>query len=437
MHGMKRQYTELVREYLGLFPCVVITGARQTGKSTLIEMVASDERERFDLEKRADYKQIADDPDLFLRLREKPIAIDEAQMLPELFPALRVAIDRDRKGNSKGRGNYLLSGSSSPGLLRAISESLAGRVGIIEIAPFSYSETGDVASPNLLKLFATDDSAIKQLRDWTGSTFTTTTDQNTLTRYWFRGGYPEPWLEDSDKFSEAWTEQYMQTYVERDIARLFPNLNSVRYRRFIELLAGYSGSIINYANVARLLDVSQPTARDYFEIAQGTFVWRTLPAYSKSAGKRVVKHPKGYLRDSGLLHHILQIPSHRKLLTHPQMGASWESMVIEEILRSLNAAGIAHKAYHYRTSGGAEIDLVLEGKFGLIPLEIKHGQSINTAQLRTLRAFVDEFKCEFGVVVNNDDNIRQYDDRLFGVPFAFLTAGQAGTELKDKRGSKA
>ena len=147
MQGMYRQYLPLIQEYLTYFPCVVIIGARQTGKSTLIHRV-SVKRELFDLETRADYQQIANDPDLFLRIQQQPIAIDEAQLLPELFPALRVAIDRDRQHY----GKYLLSGSSSPELLNRISESLAGRVGIIEIAPFSFSETQQVSKPNIVKL---------------------------------------------------------------------------------------------------------------------------------------------------------------------------------------------------------------------------------------------------------------------------------------------
>ena len=415
MQGMLRQYQKIIHEYLGLFPCVVLTGARQTGKSTLLDLVTTDERERFDLEARADYDQIVRDPDLFFRLHEKPIAIDEAQILPELFPALRVAIDRKRTA----KGQYLLSGSSSPDLLYAIAESLAGRVGVIEIAPFSYSETLAVARPNFLKLFTVDEPATGQLQNWTGKAFAE--DQNELARYWFQGGYPEPWLENSERFSDIWMEQYIQTYVERDIARLFPGLNKVRYRRFIELLAGCSGSIINYSSVAKILEVSQPTVRDYFEIAHGTFIWRTIPAYSSNTTNRVSKRPRGYLRDSGLLHHILQIASHRKLLSHPQMGNSWEGMVIEELIRALNAAGIAHSAYYYRTAAGAEVDLILEGKFGLIPVEIKHAHSLKQKNLRALRDFVNQFGCEFGLVVNNDERVRQYDEKLFGVPLMFLT----------------
>ncbi len=413
MHGMKRQYQKLVEEYLTYFPCVVIVGARQTGKSTLIDMIAGD-RELFDLEARADYDQIASDPDLFLRLHNKPIAIDEAQLLPDIFPALRVAIDKDRDGY----GKYLLSGSSSPELLNAISESLAGRVAIIEIAPLSYSETCSIDKPMLLDLFSDDISPADLLQKWTAGS--TETGSDDIAKYWFQGGYPEPWLRKSERFSAVWNEQYLKTYVERDVARLFPNLNTVRFRRFVELLAGCSGAIINYSSIAKILDVSQPTARDYFDIAHGTFLWRTIPAYRKNTRKRVSKHPRGYLRDTGLLHHILQIPSHRRLLSHPQMGASWEGMVIEEILRTLASAGIQHSPYYYRTSGGAEVDLIVEGKFGLIPFEIKHTQSVNPRHLRAIRDFVEEFDCNFGVIVNNDEKVRRYDEKLLGIPFALL-----------------
>ena len=148
MQGMKRAYLKLINEYLSYFPCVVIVGARQTGKSTLLSMV-SDNRPLYDMELRADYDQIARDPDFFLRSNENPIAVDEAQFLPALFPALRIAIDRDRAVS----GKYLLSGSSSPELLSVISESLAGRVGIIEISPFSFAETRLANASNLTKLF--------------------------------------------------------------------------------------------------------------------------------------------------------------------------------------------------------------------------------------------------------------------------------------------
>jgi predicted AAA+ superfamily ATPase len=409
---MKRQTQDLIEEYLSYFPCVVLIGARQTGKSTLLKMLSKD-REVFDLESQADFRPIADDPDLFLRLHDKPIAIDEAQLLPELFPALRVAIDQDRTHY----GKYLLTGSSSPALLSSISESLAGRVGIIEISPFSLSETQQVGVSNLSRIFDSQ-CTIEDILPMRASS--PLTDE--ITKYWVQGGYPEPWIRDRTRFWQVWTEQYLQTYIERDIARLFPNLNAVRFRRFIELLAGYSGAIINYSNIAQILDVSQPTVKDYIRIAEGTFIWRNLPAYTKNVKKRVSKHPRGYLRDSGLLHHILRVMFQKQLLNHPQMGASWEGVVIEEILRGLNAAGIQYTAYYYRTSGGAEVDLILEGSFGLIPVEIKHTQSVNSRHLRPIRDFVNEFDCPFGLVVNNDEKVRRYDEKLIGMPLSVLVS---------------
>ena len=412
---MKRQYHKLIEDYLGYFPCVVVIGARQTGKSTLLRMV-DDQRELFDMESRADFDEIARDPDLFLRLNDKPIAIDEAQLLPALFPALRVAIDSDRQTF----GKYLLSGSSSPALLTGIAESLAGRVGIIELAPLSFSETQEVDTPYLLQLFADgfDPDSLHEL----AAPVAAGDFNQALTRYWLQGGYPEPWLRKPGKFQEVWREQYLKTYVERDITRLFPRLNPTRFRRFIELLAGCSGAIINYSNIASLLDVSQPTAKDYFRIAHGAFIWRQLPPYDKKPGKRVSKHPRGYLRDTGLLHHLLQIPGYKRLLSHPQMGASWEGLVIEEILRTLNAAGVRHTACYYRPAGGAEVDLVLEGPFGLIPFEIKHTQNVKPQRLRGISDFISRFSCPFGIVINNDEKVRRYDEKLFGVPFALLVA---------------
>ena len=139
--------------------------------------------------------------------------------------------------------------------------------------------------------------------------------------FWFRGGFPEPWLDPAPAFRARWIEQYIQTYLLRDVKRLFPGLDEVRFRRFLEMLGGLSGRILTYAEVARALGVSQPTARDYFAIAHGTFVWRSIPAYAGNVVKRVVKHLRGYLRDSGLLHALLRIPDAEALLSHPQVGA--------------------------------------------------------------------------------------------------------------------
>lgn len=407
---MKRVYENLLNEYLTYFPCVAIIGPRQCGKTTLLRNLSKDWK-IYDLERQSDFQQISQDCDLFLRLNSAQIAIDEAQIIPELFPALRVAIDQDR--HSAGR--FVITGSSSPKLIRSISETLAGRIGIIEMAPFSYAEvTG--AFPSLFAQLLNQRAPAKELVQ----SLKPGKDIKNIHRYWFQGGYPEPWIKRSKRFYSLWMNQYIATYVYRDVARLFPGINENRFRTFIQILCGISGNVINYSDVARSLGVSQPTAKDYFDIANGTFIWRQIPAYTHNAIKRVVKHPKGYLRDSGLLHYLLRIPDIDALVSHPAMGKTWESMVIEEILRGLNSIGVGYDYYYYRTSGGAEVDLILEADFGLIPIEIKYTQSVSKKHLRSLRDFVIERKCPYGIVINNDEHPRWYDENLIGIPFACL-----------------
>ncbi len=409
---MRRATQSLLTEYLATFPCVAILGPRQCGKTTLLGTLAK-EWTTFDLERRADHGVISRDPDTFLRLNPRQVAIDEAQLLPALFPALRVAIDEHRRE----KGRFVITGSSSPELLTAIAESLAGRVGIIELSPFSWSEVTATTQRDSFLARLTHRRA-KQADLIEGLVARGSLDA--LHDFWFRGGYPEPWLAHNDRFRETWTEQYIQSYLYRDVKRLFPGLDDIRFRRFLELLGGLSGRVLNYAETARALQVSQPTARDYFDIAHGTFVWRRVPAFSGSAIKRLVKHPRGYLRDSGLLHALLRVPDRSALLSHPQMGASWEGLAIEEVLRQLAALGVPIDYSYYRTGAGAEVDLVLQGAFGTVAVEVKHTSDVGGRELRAMRDFLDEHKARLGVVINTDVRPRLYDDRIVGIPLNWL-----------------
>ena len=409
MQGMRRHYTTLLEELLRLFPCVAIVGVRQCGKTTLLQQFAKSWR-LYDLEKSADMEIISRDPDLFFRLNPNHIAIDEAQMLPEVFSALRVAIDSDR--NKPGR--FIITGSSSPELLKSISESLAGRIAVIEMAPFCMSEAIGQPVSKIYQLI-TDKHPVKEYFDLP--------PQNNLQqihRYWFEGGYPEPWIKENTRFRKLWLQNYIQTYLERDILRLFPGLDRQKYRLFLQMLSNFSGRVINYSDVARTLGVSQPTAREYFQIAHGTFVWRHIPPYEKNAAKRVIKHPKGYLRDTGLLHHLLHLQKIDDLLLHPGMGNSWESLIIENLLRNLNALGISYDYYYYRTGGGAEVDLILEGDFGLIPIEIKYSQKVTLKELRGIRDFIRERNCHYGIVVNNSEKVELLEENLIIVPATYI-----------------
>lgn len=407
---MKRHAESLLNEYLGFFPCVAILGPRQCGKTTLLNGLPKD-WQLFDMEKSADYQDVARDPDLFLSLHPERIAFDEAQLQPSLFPALRVAIDAQRQR----KGRFVLTGSSSPDLVHSVSESLAGRVAIIEMSPFSLSEAYGLKLSKIPELLRESVPP----NDWPPA-LKVRLDAQQVQKFWMSGGYPEPWVEDNDRFRKVWFDNYLQTYVRRDLQKLFPGLNPERFRTFLQILAGVSGSIINYSDVARTLGVSVPTAREYFRIADGTFLWRHVPAYERSALKRVVKHPKGHFRDAGLAHFLQHVTHLRDLRAHPRMGFSWEAFAGEQLVTTLRNAGFTFDTFHFRTGGGSEVDLVLEGDFGLVAVEVKYAQTVDASSLRALREFVKAQSCKLGLVINNDDKVRVYEDRILGVPIGCL-----------------
>ena len=410
---LSRHIEAQVQTLLTHFPCVVLTGVRQCGKTTLLSRLGS-EWQRFDMENSADRQQVLADPDLFLRLHDDRVVIDEAQLAPALFSALRVAIDRDR--SKKGR--FVLTGSSSPDLVRHISESLAGRMARVEMAPLSLTEAWQQPASALYALLS-QGASIETLQ----AAATPNLSVQQVRQYWFAGGYPEPWLNSSEVFRQLWQRNYIDSYLMRDIGALFPSLNRDRFRQFVALLSQHSGNLLNNADIARNLGVSEPTVRDWLAIAHDTYVWRHIPAWDRSATKQLVKHPKGYLRDSGLLHRLLRIADAELLTTHPVAGKSWEGMVVETLLRGFGNAGIEVKPFHYRTRGGAEIDLILEGSFGpatCLPVEIKLNQQGDKRALRSLSEFVLAHDCPVGLVINNDERARWLDDRILAIPAACL-----------------
>lgn len=410
MHEIKRTAINAVKQLLSKFPCVAVIGARQVGKTTFVKQVLP-LSPIYDLEKRADFERIKYDPDFFLSQQKDPIIIDESQVLPDLFPAIRVAVDNARNYN----GRYLLTGSSSPELTSKITESLAGRIAIFELGGFSLEEQwGGDRSLFYEYINHKDFSKLEKLRQ------RFTNDQ--LFKSCFLGTYPEPFLKYSgDRAGFAvWMENYFQTYIKRDIRGLFPGLNINTYQRFVTMLSASSGQILNFSEFARSLDVSQPTVKQYFNIAHGTFIWRMLQSYQKNVKKRVIKMPKGQMRDAGLLNYLLSISSIDAFYGNPLSGRIWETFVIEQIVKGFTNGAIPFRLYYYRTSNKAEVDLVLEGDFGLIPVEIKLGSALSRKNLYALENFIKDYNAKIGLVINNGSEPAWLSKTILQIPASCL-----------------
>jgi len=409
MSGINRSITPSLEYLLNHFPAVAILGARQIGKTTLLSQLRPS-APFFDLESPSDLEKLEDDPEFLLAQYTDTVVIDEAQSLPSLFPVLRVLIDKRRSRT----GQFLLSGSSSPLLIDNITETLAGRVAIVELGGFSLQEAWQLTnSPFYDWIMVGNHDALPDL--------VPRTSQDQLWQSCIHGQYPEPFLKRKEtKFHRLWMENYFATYVRRDISMLFPGLNLNAYQRFIRMLAHSTGTIINASEFARSLSVSQPTVRSYLEIIAGTFLWRNLESYQKNVQRRVSKMPKGHLKDSGLLCHLLGIRNIETLLNHPGVARIWEAFIIEELIKGFEARLNKVNAYYYRTHNQAEIDLILEGEFGTLPIEIKLGRKTDRRQIATLKNFISEQNLPIGLVINNAEQIEWLAPKIVQVPVTFL-----------------
>jgi predicted AAA+ superfamily ATPase len=413
MTDEKRNLEIKINNLMAYFPVVITLGVRQCGKTTLAKVLRPDWH-YLDLERSRDFDFVTRDFEFFIKEHPHSVIIDEAQRYPALFQELRGVIDRDRKIKNR----FLLTGSSSLDLIKNVSESLAGRVGLVELGTFKTNETCAIGLPNFYEIFSknihhTTINFLKRLDP--------VVSHDQLMRAFLRGGYPEPVLEKSDRFYDAWMENYIQTYIQRDIRALFPRLDLIKYQRFISMLSSLSGTIINRSQVGRSLDISEKAIRDYLQIAEGSYIWRIIPSYEKSVSKSVVKMPKGNIRDSGLAHYIQGITQRKQLPNYPNVGTAFEAFISEEIIKGIQATEIVNWNYYYfRTRNGAEIDLILEGQFGTLPIEIKFGSMIRQRHLQTLKNFVYRNNLPLGIVINNGDDVQLVADRILQLPATYI-----------------
>ncbi len=412
MH-LPRNVLPKIKSLLEQFPVVVILGVRQCGKSTLAK-VGTEQWQYFDMEKPADFDLINNDPWLFFKENDQHVIIDEAQKYPELFSVLRSVIDERRQQN----GRFILTGSSSFELIKNISESLAGRVALVELSPFKMNEISSQPLSDFYSIFENKLSIadLELLKNLTPEIDFKTLKQNLL-----RGGYPQPALSASPQFQMHWMENYFDTYINRDMRSLFPKMNLINYRRLIKMLSSLSGTIINKAEIGRSIDTSEKTVRDYLQMITGTFFWRELPAFKTSKIKTTVSTPKGHYRDCGLLLFLQNVFTLEELNLYPKLGNVFEGFIVEEIIRGVEAGNAVNlQPYHFRTRNGGEIDLILEGSFGLLPIEIKYQSHTKSKQLKAMTNFIELHEIPYGIVINNCDKPAMITERIIQIPAGCL-----------------
>ncbi|MBT3347519.1 MAG: ATP-binding protein [Thiotrichales bacterium] len=409
----KRELEQKCNHLLEMFPVVAVIGARQCGKSTFVKNLRPNWK-YYDLESPDHYQLISSDPVAFFEINRDNIIIDEAQQYPELFRVLRGVIDKERGK----RGRFILTGSSSPDIISGINESLAGRIATIEMSPFKQSEMyGEDAS--LLYTMITNTSV--KLADF-NLLQPLTSLKNTMS-IWLNGGFPEPFIIGGSEplFHKQWMENYIANYVGRDIRALFPRLNIHAFKQFLTLLAQFSGHQLNMSNMARAIAVSVPTIKEYLEIIHHTFLWRNLSAYTKNPLKKVQKSKKGLFRDQGMLHHLLKIDSVDDLLLHPVAGLSFESFVIEELIRGLQATMATQLEFsYYRTVDRSEVDLIIEGDFGMVPVEVKLNSIVDARSLTGLNNFISDMQVDYGIVINRGKRVEQLSDKIIQIPVNYI-----------------
>lgn len=359
MHDiLPRNILQLIEKRLKNFPAVALLGPRQVGKSTLAGILCKQNENGLylDLERDSDLNKLNNAESFFDQFSSSFICMDEIQRVPEIFPLLRSEIDR-KKRNSQ----FLILGSASRDLIKQSSESLAGRLAYIEITPFLRNEVGNF-------------------------------DQN---QHWLRGGYPLSFLAADSESSIVWREEYIKSFLERDIPNLGFNIPANILKRFWKMLAHCHSQTLNSSKLADSMGVSSHTIKRYIDLLEQTYVIRSLPPFEGNLKKRLVKSPKIYIRDSGLFHALINIENFEDLYSSPYYGASFEGYIVENIISNLPR----WNASFYRTSHGAEIDLILEKGNKKIAIEIKSSSApkVNSSFYQT----IDELKIDKAIVVAN------------------------------------
>ncbi|WP_319525167.1 ATP-binding protein [uncultured Desulfosarcina sp.] len=366
-------------ELFQFYPVVAVLGARQVGKSTLVENLFSGQVSTTVFDPVVDIGNVRQDPDFFLQNVTPPAFFDEVQYAPELLNSIKRKVDQEKKN-----GMFILSGSQNLSVLKDISESLAGRVAILNLLPMSHSEVNEKSGGGFLEqwLLAPGQKDFSE----------TDIGSPVFDAIW-KGGYPKI-SELPDSLIPGYWQSYMQTYIERDVRKV-ANIGSLQtFGRFIGLLGALTSQEINHNQLGRELGITRNTARSWTETAESTFQWISIPAFSRNPVKRISGKNKGYFTDTGLICNLQKISSPKVIASHPIQGALFETFVVMEIVKLIQKLPIQPNLYHFRSHSGAEVDLILELDGRLYPVEIKSKSNPTRKDIRGFQAFRDCFPKE-------------------------------------------
>jgi predicted AAA+ superfamily ATPase len=408
---LPRHLRRNLQAHLRQFPVVLVLGARQVGKTTFLRHELKG-FSHFDLEDAATAERVAADPALFLRDRPTQVWFDEAHRVPGLFPALRVAVDRDRKP-----GRFVLSGSATGAMAARVSESLAGRAGVLSLEPFSVAERlrrrPSPFLPALLQASIPQDvlRAVARRRPL---------PDERLRTAWLAGGFPEPALLEDTAARRRWFDAYIRLVSERDLGEMHRDLRPPLMRRLLRMLAARQGQMVNLASLATEFGLPVFKVRGFLELLEGAFLWRRVEAFTANIGKRLTRSPRGWIADSGLLHTLLDIRGPEDLSVHPLAGASWEGWALAQLFAQASLLDVPPALTYWRTHAGAEVDIVMESGNRLIPIEVKRATRVGSYDLRGLASFLEAFsrRAPFGVVLYNGEDALRASERIVLVPIA-------------------
>lgn len=393
------------------FPVVVLTGARQVGKSTLLKHLFP-EVKNVTFDPIIDIGNARQDPELFLDHYQPPIILDEIQYSPELLSVIKRRVDLNN-----APGQYWVTGSQNLSMLKNVSESLAGRAGLQTLFPMNISERYDSASAWFIRFQ-------KKPREFlsTPCQRITTQSKNSLAAIIWEGGYPGL-IRINNELHTDMLESYLRTYIERDI-RLLSDVSDLQdFSRFVQLLANLTAQEVNYSQLGRDIGISPQTAQRWLNILKSTYQWIELPAYSGNTLKRISLKGKGYFIDTGMAAHLMHISSPETLLGHPKLGALFETLVVNDILRQLPLLSGKPAIYHWRSYAGAEVDMILEldNLFYLVEVKCKtRPTKADTQGIKAFKATYPNLHYAPAIVICSVDQITPLGEDCFAVPFDML-----------------